>query len=215
MNHFEELRRRINERLEVIRSPHRHAQIQEYSWLYGALGEVPSDVMFICENPSAGGVQRASVDTVDGGEPDIEAQWWGGRNNPAARRFRVAIHQLGLKVTPPDVKGGWRCYITNVIKEMNVVTDHRKLSTSDYRSMARVWAPILDWELSQVQPKHVFAVGNRALDRLKWLVSERLIPHIRPKLVPHYSGYATDLSIINGIADVVSSAIRRGEYNSM
>jgi hypothetical protein len=209
MHHFEELRRRINVRLEEIAAPHREAQILEYPWLFGALGQVPSDIMFICENPSAGGVRSASVDTVDGGPPDIEAQWWGGRKNPAAKRFRVALHQLGLKQTPPSVKGGWRCYITNVIKEMNVVGDHRELATSDYNRMAEEWAPILKWELKQVRPKHVFAVGGRAFDRVRKLVSRRLIPPIQPQLVNHYSSYATDEDVIAGFVRVISPVIGR------
>jgi hypothetical protein len=209
MQHFDELRRRINKRLEEIRAPHRRAQILEYPWLYGALGEVPSEVMFVCENPSIAGVKRAHIDTVDRGEPDIEAQWWGGAMNPAAKRFRVAIHRLGLKATPPAVKGGWRCYITNVIKEMNVAGDHQKSSTTDHRDMAQVWAPILTWELSQVQPKHVFCVGRRAHGFVTWLVSQRLIPRIRPVVVNHYSARSGDARIIAGIVDVVDENLPR------
>jgi hypothetical protein len=203
MKHFVELRNRINAKLEEIHAPHREAQITEYEWLHGALGEVPSDVMFICENPSAAGVARAQIDTVDGGAPDIEAQWWGGRKNPAAKRFRVALHRLGLKTSPPTMKGGWRCYITNVIKEMNVVGDHRKLRSADYREMARTWAPILQWEINQVRPAYVFTVGHRAHDRIRSLVRERAIQLPEPKLVNHYSSYATDEAVIDGIVQVV------------
>lgn len=207
MNHFEELRHRINAQLEEIQAPHRRDQIERFPWLYGALGAVPSDVMFICENPSAGGVSRAHVDTVDYGPPDIEAQWWGGRNNPAATRFRVALCELGLKSSPPDKKGGWRCYITNVIKEMNIVSDHQTLSSADYNEMAKQWASILVWEIEQVRPVHVFAVGKRALDRVNWLMSRNLIPPVRPQLVNHYSGRKTDEAIIRGFVDVVGPLI--------
>jgi hypothetical protein len=120
MRYFEELRDRINERLGELRTPYRDLQARESPWLYGALGEVPSDVMFICENPSITGVRQAHVDTIDGRAPDIEAQWWGGRNNPAAKRFRPVLRQVGLKTNRPDARGGWRCYITNVVKEANV-----------------------------------------------------------------------------------------------
>lgn len=207
MNHFDELRDRINEKLEEIQAPHRTAQINDYAWLYGALGEVPSEVMFICENPSAAGVARAQVDTVDGNAPDIEAQWWGGRKNPAAKRFRVALHRLGLKVSPPAAKGGWRCYITNVIKEMNVVGDHRKLQTADYRQMARTWAPILQWEIDQVRPVHVFTLGQRAHDRVSSLRREQMVQMPQPKLVNHYSSYKTDEAVIEGIMSVVKAQL--------
>lgn len=209
MQHFDELRLRINARLEKIRAPHRHAQIVEYPWLYGALGETPSEVMFVCENPSIAGVKRAHVETVDGRAPDIEAQWWGGPKNPAAKRFRVALHRLGLKTTAPAVKGGWRCYITNVIKEINVAGDHGKFSKTDHRNMARVWAPILTWELSQVQPRYVFCVGSRANDLVDWLVAERLIPRVRPEMVNHYSARSGDLSIIADIVNVVEKRLPR------
>lgn len=207
MEHFDELRRRINEKLEEIRAPHRSEQINDYPWLYGALGEVPSRVMFICENPSLAGVARANVETVDGREPDIEAQWWGGPKNPAAKRFRVALHRLGLKTSHPAAKGGWRCYITNIIKEMNVAGDNAKLSPAARRKMALDWAPILAWELSQVQPRHVFCVGQKAYDHATYLVETRAIPRLRPKLVNHYSGRTGDAAIIDGIVEPVSRAV--------
>jgi hypothetical protein len=201
--HFEELRSKINARLEEIDAPHRHAQIVRFPWLYGALGEVPSDVMFICENPSLAGVSRAHVDTVDGGPPDIEAQWWGGATNPAAKRFRVALHRLGLKTSPPSAKGGWRCYITNVIKEMNVAGAHAS-ATSDHRTMAQRWAQILAWELAEVRPKHVFTVGTSAHALVRGLVTEGLIPRISPSVVTHFSARTGDAAIIQDMIDVVS-----------
>jgi hypothetical protein len=144
MQHFEELRSRINRRLMALETPHREWQIEDYSWLYGALGAVPSDVMFVCENPSISGVRQAHVDTIDGNAPDIEAQWWGGQRNPAAKRFRAVLYQMGLKTTSPDARGGWNCYITNVVKEANFAgADQRSLSASDLRQQARDWADIL------------------------------------------------------------------------
>ena len=165
--------------------------------------------MFICENPSLAGVANAHVATVDGRAPDIEAQWWGGPRNPAATRFRVALHRLGLKTTHPSVKGGWLCYITNVIKEMNVAGDNRQLSPADRRTMARQWAPILAWEIEQVSPRHVFCVGNAALDHVKRLADDRMIPRVRPVLVNHYSGRTGDRAIIDGIVGPVSLALGR------
>src|SRR5690348_10217247 len=66
MEFFTELRARINAQLEATDAPHRDLQIRRFSWLYGALGEVPSSVMLICENPSLAGVERADRQTVDG-----------------------------------------------------------------------------------------------------------------------------------------------------
>ena len=54
--HFEELRKRINEQLSKIDSPDAKEQITQYPWLYGALGNPRSEVVFVCENPSRTGV---------------------------------------------------------------------------------------------------------------------------------------------------------------
>ena len=84
LNYFTTLRGMINKRLldlskkRMINHQDIQLQINKFKWLYGALGKVPSTVMFICENPSITGVERAHLNTIDGGPPDIEAQWWGG-----------------------------------------------------------------------------------------------------------------------------------------
>lgn len=144
--------------------------------------------MFICENPSISGIRSAHVDTIDGRAPDIEAQWWGGRNNPAAKRFRPVLHQLGLKTTRPDAHGGWNCYITNVVKEANVAgVEQRAKSAADRKQQARDWADVLTWEYSHVQPTHVFAVGGAAYQALKLLLRERLLPPFTVHPMGHYS----------------------------
>jgi hypothetical protein len=64
MQYFETLRGKINLRLNVLVKDHKYdrimakAQIEDFPWLYGALGKVPSDVMFICENPSIAGIKK-------------------------------------------------------------------------------------------------------------------------------------------------------------
>ena len=70
--HFETLRSKINARLNQIGTRHAHRQIREFPWLYGALGQVPSKVMFICENPSLTGVERADSRTILGEKAGIE-----------------------------------------------------------------------------------------------------------------------------------------------
>lgn len=162
MLHFVMLREKINQRLlELVRDGKydkgkARKQIEEFPWLYGALGEVPSDTMFICENPSIAGMERASRNTIDGGPPDIEAQWWGGPTDFAATRFRVALVQLGLKTAGPGERGGWGCYITNVIKQSEKAIVHEMTDHEIKRQMARDWADILQWEIDSVKPKHVF-----------------------------------------------------------
>src|SRR5687767_2513953 len=115
MAYFEELRRMINARLLAIERSNAQRQIHAFPWVYGALGEVPSDVMFVCENPSLGGVEKAHSQTITGGAPGIEDQWCGNRAGNCVKRFRPALVRLGLKTNGALELGGWRCYITNVI----------------------------------------------------------------------------------------------------
>lgn len=211
MEHFRELRELINERLEELRTPHRRDQIRRYPWLYGALGEVPSDVMFICENPSITAVARADVDTIDGRAPDIEAQWFGGRRNPAAKRFRVTLCELGLKEGRPDTRGGWHCYITNVVKEANVIgADQAALMPEERRQQARDWADVLRWEMEQVKPRHVFAVGGRPFVLLTLLQGERLFPEMPVHQIGHYSARSSDAHAIERMREPVQRVLARG-----
>jgi uracil-DNA glycosylase len=212
LRHFAELRSRISTRLEEIQAPHREEQIEKYPWLCGALGAVPSDVMFICENPSLAGVRQGHVQTPDGGPPDFEAQWWGGARNPAAKRFRRVLCELGLKEGRPSAKGGWRCYITNAIKEANVAGDQATTSSARRIAQARAWADILRWEVDVVGPVHVFAVGQRAEEVVLGLQSEGLLPQFGVHRVCHYSDRGrgrTDAAVVADIMAGIRRVLRR------
>lgn len=205
LQHFTDLREKINARLEEIDAPHRDEQIHVFPWLYGALGAVPAETMFICENPSLAGVRRANVETIDGGPPDIEAQWWGGWRNPAGKRFRLALFELGLKQTPPAARGGWKCYITNVVKEANIAREQEE--RKDRPQQATLWAGILAWELGQVEPHHVFAVGGRAYKAIVGLQAARLLPRFRVHQVWHYSARRSDELVTEKIVEGVRAVV--------
>ena len=185
--HFQELQAKINARLVELDTEHAMTQIQDFPWLYGALGAVPAPIMFICENPSLTGVRKANVATLDGGPPDIEAQWCGGPSSVARTRFRHVLCELGLKTTQEEQKGGWACYITNVVKEANIATDQGDLSTRERQKQAERWASILAWEIEAVSPTHLFCVGGRAAAAVRWLQGRRLIPRFRVNQIWHYS----------------------------
>lgn len=194
IGHFQELRKRINIRLlnhfcclsdeeqKIVID-----QICEYPWLYGALGKVPSNEMFIAENPSITGIRHANVDTVDGEPPDIEAQWWGGKNNKAAKVFRQVLCDLKLKSSSPNTKGGWNCYITNVIKRANYAKENEKVADSYRLILAEIWAPTLEWEIKQVQPRILYCLGRRTEKVVKYLQKNGLIPNLPAHYVIHYS----------------------------
>jgi hypothetical protein len=73
--------------------------------------------------------------------------------------------------------------------------------------MARVCAPILAWELTQIAPTHVFCLGTRSYHLVDWLVSQRLIPRIRPTPLIHYSARASDATVIAAIVDAVGKTL--------
>lgn len=184
--YFIELRDRINQRLLELATPDAEEQIAT-DWKYGALGAVPANTMFICENPSLRGIRKAAVDTVDGGPPDIEAQWWGGARDNAARRFRKLLVEFGLKDGTVKTKGDWRCYITNVVKEANIVGQQRRLSAEEERKQVRDWSDILAWEISQVQPSVAVLVGQKSQQKFALLQREERIPRVRWFPMSHYS----------------------------
>jgi hypothetical protein len=215
MQYFETLREKINLRLkELVRDGKfdknkARVQIEDYPWLYGALGKAPSDVMFICENPSLTGIGKANVDTIDGGRPDIEAQWWGGATDNAACRFRVALCKLKLKITRPRERDGWECYITNVIKQANIAKEQEKLSPDEKRQQASDWADILQWEIDYVKPKYVFCVGGNAYGFVQMLQEENRLKQFPIYKVMHYSARGNTQKIIDAIVSGVQGVMTK------
>ena len=207
LHYFEELRSRIHRRLRELRPPGWDTQIKDYPWLYGALGCVPASVMFICQNPSLKPMQSAHTNTIDGGPPDIEAQWWGGERNNAAKRFRFALHETGLKTTPPSERGGWNCYITNMVKEANITADQRTRNTEELRRQARRWCDVLEWELSQVKPLHVICVGGNATKSVTTLQRKGYLPSFRVHSIWHYSAQDSDDLVRQRMIDGIRSVI--------
>lgn len=107
--------------------------------------------------------------------------------NPAAKRFRRVLYELKLKDSSPAIKGGWRCYITNVIKEANLAGE--QAASSGMRRMERgcAWADILRWEIDCVRPTHVFAVGERTHEVVLGLQARSLLPGVVAHRICHYS----------------------------
>ncbi len=217
MQYFETLREKINIRLKELVKEGKYdkilarEQIDLYPWLYGALGKVPSDVMFICENPSKKGIEKAADDTIDGGPPDIEAQWWGGSTDYAACRFREALCKLKLKTTRPRERDGWECYITNVVKQSNVAADQEKLTPEEKRQQARDWSGILQWEFENVKPKYVFCVGGNAFTYIKLLQREDRLEQFTIHEVKHYSARGETQKIITAIVSAVRTVINNNK----
>ena len=166
--HFHDLQEAIHDRLRTLQPPFWEEQIGEYPWLYGALGDANADVMFVCENPSLRGLRAASASPV-GGRPDFDTQWTGDPANRRDKRFRKVLCDLGLKDGGIWERGGWHCYITNVIKQAAIVGGWRKVPQLEKRRAARQWSDILQMEFDVVEPDTVFCVGGKAHEMVKWL----------------------------------------------
>ena len=190
--HFVELQRRVNARLRELAPQHMEEQLK-YGWLYGAWGSVPSRAMFICENPSLKGCEETQREAF-ADERDGNIQWNGDYR---AKRFREALCGAGLKQSPAKSDKGWCCYITNVVKEVDLAGKYRKLSRPQKVMKAEQWADVLAWEWSVVKPARVFAVGGAADYVLRRLRSNKLIPN-QPEIhkIYHYSSPRSNAEVV-------------------
>lgn len=168
----------------------------QYGWLYGAWGSVPARVMFVCENPSLKGCE-ATQSEAPADERDGNIQWNGDYR---AKRFRKALCRVELKELPAESDEGWRCYITNVVKEVDLAGKYRDLPQPQKVMKAEQWADVLAWEWSEVKPARVFAVGGNAHQVLRRLRSKKLIPD-QPEIheIPHYSSRAGTAEVVAAI----------------
>jgi hypothetical protein len=194
IDHFITLRTKINQKLgkrkEQLSAGEEvmiDYQIAKYTWLFGALGQVPSDVMFIAENPSIAGITHADIDTIDGLPPDIEAQWWGGKKDNAATVFRPFLFEVGLKKSPPQEKGGWNCYITNLIKRANIAKLQEDILSLKRIKQENYWSDILRWEIEKVQPKVIYCLGRKSEKAVRRFIREGILEAVPVFYLCHYS----------------------------
>ncbi len=156
---------------------------QDHPWLIGALGSIDANVVFIAENPSLTQVERAT-DPLTGGPPTIESQWWQSKGD---KLFRESLVEAGFKSGSIASPGDWKCYVTNVIKQPDYAEKWKKKSKRDLLEVAELWAPVLEFELSTINPKLIAAMGNKAYAVLQHLTEKGLIPRLLIHKIPHYS----------------------------
>jgi hypothetical protein len=143
-----------------------HAELYDhrdrFPWVLACLGDPFASVWFVAENPSLTQVERA-VDSTP------EDQW---NVSIGDKLFRQQLVAHGFKTGTTDSPGGWRCYITDVIKSVDRVHEWNKLPERDRLRVAVAWAPVLAWELELGQPKIVVSVGGNADLLLNHLLRE-------------------------------------------
>jgi hypothetical protein len=162
-------------------SPDAYDHRGQHPWLLSSLGDVHADVWFVAENPSLTQVERAR--SPDGGPATVEAQWWASRGDQLFRRMLVAH---GFKTGEIDSPGGWRCYITNVIKETEYAGKWRSSGKERIREALDRWKPLFEWEIEYGNPRLVVALGDTVRRHLDYLAARGVrLPEI--VTIRHYS----------------------------
>jgi len=153
-----------------------------HPWAIGAHGNPFAGIWFVAENPSLTQVER--VHDPDGEPPTIEAQWWSSRGDQLLRQMLV---KYGFKTGSIDSPGGWKCYITNVIKEADYTRDWRDKTQVARNQVAETWSGLLAWELTNSKPRLVVIMGKQTELLIKHLVSMRRIKLPRVEQITHYA----------------------------
>lgn len=160
---------RLTKQLDQVYASHPELRDhrREHPWLTGALGDPNSGIIFLAEKPSLRMVERAT--SPNGGDISPEAQWYASRGD---KLFRDMLFKHGFKETPREIPGGWKCYITNVIKHAEYVKEWQEESKQKQLEAARIWSIVLKWELQQIKPQLVVILGNKVRKLVEYLGRE-------------------------------------------
>jgi len=93
----------------------------------------------------------------------------------------------GFKDPPWNSQGGWRCYITNIIKEADRAEKWNAKGVGFHNEQAKKWAPVLRWQLEKSKPKLVVMMGTKVEKLVKSLTAYGLIKLPAVSRIHHYS----------------------------
>lgn len=154
----------------------------DHRWLTGYLGDPFAPVWFVAEAPSLTSVQTQVKQAQGALSP--EQQWDSSRGD---KLFRAMLVKYGFKDGESE-PGGWKCYITDVVKSSYKVSEWNKRPEQVRLEVAKDWAPVLRYELELGKPKLIVIVGKKTEKPLKALEQMGLIPKLPPTMtIPHYS----------------------------
>jgi hypothetical protein len=177
-DHADEMARRIGAVFDA--HPELEDHRRSHPWLVGWLGDPAAATWLISENPSATQIAR-----IHSSFATPESQWAASRGD---RLLREALVEHGLKTGSPFDQGGWRCYLTNVMKSKVFVKDWNGTPAAQQLRVAEVWAPVLRFELEVGHPMVVIVLGGKAERALRHLEKQCLVPK-PPSMhrIDHYS----------------------------
>ena len=159
-----ELRQRID---DVYRTnPRLPDHRSEFPWLTSYLGDPHAPVWFVAEYPSLTQVERAPFSTP-------EAQW---NISIGDRLFREMLAKHGFKTGGEAAPGGWRCYITDIVKSTYRAKKWNAAAREELFAIAEGWSPVLAWEFETARPAILVVLGSRTKTLLDHLVERRLVP---------------------------------------
>ena len=154
----------------------------QHPWLIGSIGDPTAGIWFVAENPSLTQVERFR--DPEGGPLTPEAQWSASRGD---KLFREMLVTYGFKQGTIESRCGWKCYITNVIKEADYTTNWREKSQTARNQAAEIWAGLLNWELNNSKPKLIVVMGRQPDILLEHLVSIGKIVLPQTEKITHYA----------------------------
>jgi len=171
----------VNLQKEVISENGLNDWFDDFPWLTGYIGDISSPIWFLGENPSLSQVDKQSKKT----NLDENLQW---NASAGDQLLREAITEAGLKSGNPENNEGWKCYISNVIKEPEIVNErNRKKSDSSYwKEQAKMWQPVLQKQIEIGEPKLIVTLGGQADKIFRYMLKNGLASPKHVK-IHHYS----------------------------
>lgn len=100
----------------------------------------------------------------------MESQWSASRGD---QLFREKLVKYGFKGGAAESPGGWRCYITCLVKEADYTNSNERTRQSLYLQYTQNWLPVLQWELYQSRPSLLVAMGGRVESALNFLARKK------------------------------------------
>jgi uracil-DNA glycosylase len=166
----------------IIRENNLYNWFEDYPWLTGFIGDENAAIWFIGENPSLTGVKAVDKRSIIKTE---NLQW---NSHDGDRLLREAITEAGLKSGDPETNQDWNCYITNAIKEPEIVGERneKKRDSQYWKIQAERWLPVLQQQINAGKPKVLVALGGQSYKIINYMKRIGLrVPKIEK--IHHYS----------------------------
>jgi hypothetical protein len=179
-NYINEINKRIDE--VFSKYPELPDHRKEFPWLTGYLGDPNAGIWFLAENPSLTTARKAKNLSLS--RQSTEYQW---AVSPGDKLFRESLVKYGFKEAPWDSVGGWHCYITDVIKQAEIVEEWHKKGEEYWNKVSEIWSEVLEWELANSKPRLVVIMGKQTKRLVEHLSLLKSLPFPNIEVIQHYS----------------------------